>query len=152
MELYNILVQHKKTKQIKRFKNIKDANLFIKYNNVHNFKELNCWKEAKDFSVIVYKITSKIPSSEIYGITSQIKRAAVSIPSNIAEGAGRNTNKDFSRFIAIALGSTFELETLFIIASELNFIDTKDIEELNLRLNKIQKMLVNFQKHLNNEK
>jgi len=119
---------------------------------VHNFKELNCWKEAKDFSVIVYKITSKIPSSEIYGITSQIKRAAVSIPSNIAEGAGRNTNKDFSRFIAIALGSAFELETQFIIASELNFIETKDIEELNLRLNKIQKMLVNFQKHLNNEK
>jgi len=74
---------------------------------MHNFKELNCWQEEKDFSVIVYKITSKFPSSEIYGITSQIKRAAVSIPSNIAEGAGRNLNKDFSRFIAIALGSAF---------------------------------------------
>lgn len=83
---------------------------------MHNFKELNCWKEAKDFSVIVYKIAAKFPSSEIYGITSQIKRAAVSIPSNIAEGAGRNTNKDFSRFISIALGSAFELETQFIIA------------------------------------
>jgi four helix bundle protein len=116
---------------------------------MHNFKELNCWQEAKDFSVVVYKITSKFPTSEIYGITSQIKRAAVSIPSNIAEGAGRNTNKDFSRFIGISLGSSFELETQFIIASELNFIDKLDVEELILRLNKIQKMLVNFQKHLN---
>jgi four helix bundle protein len=116
---------------------------------MHNFKELNCWQEAKDFSVVVYKITSKFPTSEIYGITSQIKRAAVSIPSNIAEGAGRNTNKDFSRFIGISLGSSFELETQFIIASELNFIDKFDVEELILRLNKIQKMLVNFQKHLN---
>ncbi|MCF6182070.1 four helix bundle protein [Lutibacter sp.] len=116
---------------------------------MHNFKELNCWQEAKDFSVIVYKITSNFPPSEIYGITSQIKRSAISIPSNIAEGAGRNTNKDFSRFIAIALGSSFELETQFIIASELNFIAEEDVEELILRLNKIQKMLVNFQKHLN---
>jgi four helix bundle protein len=94
---------------------------------VHNFKELNCWQEAKDFSVIVYKITSNFPSSEIYGITSQIKRSAISIPSNIAEGAGRNTKKDFSRCIAIALGSSFELETQFIIASELNFIAEEDV-------------------------
>ena len=116
---------------------------------MHNFKELNCWQEAKDFSVFTYEITSKFPSSEIYGITSQIKRAAVSIPSNIAEGAGRNTNKDFSRFISIALGSAFELETQFIIASELNFITEENVEELILRLNKIQKMLVNFKKYLN---
>lgn len=117
---------------------------------MHNFKELNSWKEAKDFSVLVYKLTSKFPSSEIYGISSQIKRAVVSIPSNIAEGAGRNTNKDFSRFIAIALGSAFELETQLLIAHELEYITKKEIEDLLLKLNKIQKMLVNFQKHLNN--
>ena len=117
---------------------------------MHNFKELISWKEAKDFSVLVYKLTSNFPSSEIYGISSQIKRAAVSIPSNIAEGAGRNTNKDFSRFIAIALGSAFELETQLLIAHELEYITKIDIEELLLKLNKIQKMLVNFQKHLNN--
>ena len=116
---------------------------------MHNFKELNCWQEAKDFSVIVYKITSKFPSSEIYGITSQINRAVVSIPSNIAEGAGRNSNKDFSRFIAIALGSAFELETQLIIANELDFIKENEFVRTIERLNKIQKMLVNFQKHLN---
>ena len=117
---------------------------------MHNFKELNSWKEAKDLSVLIYKLTSKFPSSEIYGITSQIRRAAVSIPSNIAEGAGRNSNKDFSRFIAIALGSAFELETQLLIASEIDYIDNEDYKELIVSLNKIQKMLVNFQKHLKN--
>ncbi len=115
---------------------------------MHNFKELNSWKEAKDLSVLVYKLTSSFPSSEIYGITSQIRRAAVSIPSNIAEGAGRNSNKDFSRFIAIALGSTFELETQLLIAFEIDYIDNKNYTELLEKLNKTQKMLVNFQKHL----
>lgn len=116
---------------------------------MHNFKELNCWKEAKDFSILIYKQTSNFPTSEMYGISSQIKRAAVSIPSNIAEGAGRNTDKDFSRYIAIALGSSFELETQLIIANELEFIVDEECEKLLLKLSSIQKMLVNFQKHLN---
>jgi len=115
---------------------------------MHNFKELNSWKEAKELCVLIYKNVSIFPSSEIYGITSQIKRAVISIPSNIAEGAGRNTNKDFSRFIAIALGSSFELETQLIIANELNFMENETFQELVLKLNKIQRMLVNFQKHL----
>ena len=101
---------------------------------MHNFKELNYWKEAKDFSVLVYKVTSKFPSSEIYGISSQIKRAVVSIPSNIAEGAGRNTSKDFSRFIAIALGSSFELETQLIIANELDYIEKSEVYRINTKI------------------
>jgi len=116
---------------------------------MHNFKELNCWIEAKDFSLLTYKLTACFPSSEIYGITSQIKRAAVSIPSNIAEGAGRTTNKDFSRFVGIAIGSSFELETQLIIASELGYIEKESFVNLIVKLNKIQKMLVNFQKYLN---
>ncbi|HCE54302.1 MAG TPA: diversity-generating retroelement protein bAvd family protein [Lutibacter sp.] len=116
---------------------------------MHNFKELNIWNEAKDYCVLIYKVTSNFPASEIYGITSQIKRAVVSIPSNIAEGAGRNSDKDFSRFIAISLGSSFELETQLIIANELDFIDNEKLKELIKSLSKIQKMLVNFQKHLN---
>lgn len=116
---------------------------------MHNFKELNIWNEAKDYSVLIYKMTSNFPASEIYGITSQIKRAVISIPSNIAEGAGRNSDKDFSRFIAISLGSSFELETQLIIANELDFIDNEKFKELIETLSKIQKMLVNFQKHLN---
>ena len=114
----------------------------------HNFKELNVWKEAKDFSISVYKVTMNFPKSEVYGITSQINRAAVSISSNIAEGAGRNSNKDFARFVHIALGSSFELETQLIIALELNFIEQSSYNSLIEKLNKIQKMLVNFNKHL----
>ena len=116
---------------------------------MHNFKELNSWKEAKDLSVLIVKLTSTFPTSEIYGISAQINRAAVSIPSNIAEGAGRNSDKDFARFIGIAIGSTFELETQLIIANELSYLNNDKFDELILKLNSIQKMLVNFQKHLN---
>lgn len=115
---------------------------------MHNFKELNSWKEAKDLSVLIYKITKDFPTSETYGISAQINRAVVSIPSNIAEGAGRNSDKDFLRFIGIAIGSTFELETQLIIANELSYISNEKFEELILKLNNVQKMLVNFQKHL----
>ena len=89
---------------------------------MHNYKELNVWKGSKEFSVLIYKLTNSFPNSEIYGITAQINRSSVSIPSNIAEGAGRNSNKDFSRFIHIAIGSSFELETQLIIAHEIGFI------------------------------
>ncbi|MDO9261442.1 MAG: four helix bundle protein [Flavobacteriaceae bacterium] len=116
---------------------------------MHNFKELNSWKEAKDLSILIIKLTSAFPTSEIYGISAQINRAAVSIPSNIAEGAGRNSDKDFARFIGIAIGSTFELETQLIIANELSYLNNDKFDELILKLNSIQKMLVNFQKHLN---
>jgi len=115
---------------------------------MHNFKELNVWQEAKDFSVKMYNSTVNFPKSEIYGITSQIKRAAVSIPSNIAEGAGRTTNKDFARFVGIAIGSAFELETQLIISKELNYLEKNTYEKLVNELASIQKKLINFQKHL----
>ena len=115
----------------------------------HNFRELEVWKESKNLSIRVYNLTRQFPKSEMYGITLQINRAAVSIPSNIAEGAGRNSNKDFSRFINIALGSAFELETQLIITFELNFIENNEYEELIKEIHIIQKKLVNFNKYLN---
>lgn len=115
---------------------------------MHNFKELNVWKESKNFSVKMYKITKTFPSSELYGLTSQLNRATVSIPSNIAEGSGRETNKDFSRFINIALGSSFEVETQLIIAFELEFINKSDFDILIDKLNQIQKMLHSFNKYI----
>ena len=116
----------------------------------HNFRELEVWKESKNLSILVYRLTREFPNSEMYGITSQINRSAISIPSNIAEGAGRNSNKDFSRFINIALGSAFELETQLIIAFELNFIENNVYEGLIKEIHVIQKKLVNFNKFLNN--
>lgn len=118
---------------------------------MHNFKELNIWKDSKEFSLKVYKEVSKFPSSEMFGITSQIKRCVISIPSNIAEGAGRNSKKDFSRFISIAIGSSFELETQLIIAKDLKFIDEPSFVKLNDRLSKIQKMLIKFKKYLDSK-
>lgn len=118
---------------------------------MHNFKELEIWKESKDFSVAIYKLTMGFPKSEIYGLTSQINRAVISIPSNIAEGAGRETDKDFSRFISMALGSSFELETQLIIAFEINYLDKVTFDELIGKLNIIQKKLVNFNKYLKNK-
>lgn len=78
---------------------------------MHNFRELRIWQEAMEVTKVVYKVTAKFPIDERYSLTSQINRSAVSIPSNIAEGAGRNSDKEFNQFLGIALGSAFELET-----------------------------------------
>lgn len=118
---------------------------------MHNFKELNVWKESKDFCVLIYKLTNTFPNSEKYGIVSQINRSSVSMPSNIAEGAGRNSNNDFARFIHIATGSSFELETQLMIAFEIGYIDKENFEEIINKLNSIQKMLVSFNKYLKNK-
>jgi four helix bundle protein len=115
---------------------------------MHNFKELNVWLEAKNFSISIYQMTKLFPKSEVYGLTSQMNRSAVSIPSNIAEGAGRNSVKDFSRFINIAIGSSFELETQLIIVYELKMINENLFNDLSKKLDKTQRMLVNFNKYL----
>ena len=83
---------------------------------MHNFRELTIWKEAMEITKATYSITKKFPASELYGLTSQINRASVSIPSNIAEGSGRNGNNEFVHFLHISIGSCFELETQMILA------------------------------------
>src|SRR5208337_5175176 len=88
-------------------------------------KDLDVWKEAMNLAKQAYFITSNFPKEEIYGLTSQIRRAAVSIPSNIAEGAARNSHKEFIQFLYIALGSVAELETQLLLARELGLV--KDI-------------------------
>ena len=79
--------------------------------NMHNFKDLKVWQKAIDLAVDVYKAMLQLPNEEKFGLISQIKRAAISIPSNIAEGAGRNSNTEFNHFLGIANGSSFELQT-----------------------------------------
>lgn len=114
----------------------------------HNFKELKVWQKARLLVVEVYKLTAKFPSSEKFSLVSQVNRAVVSISSNIAEGAGRNTDKDFAHFLDIAMGSSFEIESQLMNAKDLNFITDKDLQNILLQLNEIQKMLVGFQKTL----
>ena len=108
---------------------------------MHNFRELKIWQEALEISKLTYKLTKSFPSSEIYGLTSQMNRAAVSIPSNIAEGAGRNGNKEFTQFLNIAIGSCFELETQIILAFEFAYIKKEELEKFLLDINKLEKMI-----------
>lgn len=109
-------------------------------------KDLKVWKESMALVVMIYDITEQFPSKESFGLTSQIRRAAVSIPSNIAEGAGRKGGKEFSRFLFIALGSLSEIETQLEIAYRLHYIE--NIESVNKNIYFIRKMLANLIKSL----
>jgi len=92
-------------------------------------KDLDAWKSSMELAVKVYELTDKFPKTEIFGLTNQMRRAAVSISSNIAEGAARQTNKEFTQFLYIALGSNSELETQLLLAKEIGYIsDITDIE------------------------
>lgn len=107
---------------------------------MHNFRDFNVWKKGMDLVTKIYKATSGFPSEEKFGITSQIRRCAVSIPSNIAEGCGRKTDKDFSRFLAISLGSQYELETQLIVSNSIGFLQKELLDKLLIELNEIQRM------------
>lgn len=111
---------------------------------MHQFKELEIWKRGRLFCSEIYKITSNFPESEKFGLTNQLRRACVSIPSNIAEGSSRSSNKDFLRFLEIAIGSAYEIETQLLIAFDLNFINTDEIEKVAKELNEIIKMISRF--------
>ncbi|TDK50131.1 four helix bundle protein [Algoriphagus formosus] len=116
---------------------------------MHRYKELKVWQKAIDLAVEVYRITEKLPAEERFGLISQINRCAISIPSNIAEGAGRNTNKDFNHFLGISLGSSFELDTQMIISNRLGYVNNADFEEIEKELEYIQNMIVKLKQNLN---
>ena len=110
----------------------------------HN--KLNVWKRSIDLVTKVYDTTSSFPEEEIYGLSSQIRRASVSIPSNIAEKAGRNSNKEFIQFLSVAQGSIAELETQLIISQNLGYI--KEGDGVFSELDEISKMIIGLQKSL----
>ncbi len=91
-----------------------------------DYKELDAWKESMKLVKLVYEITQNFPDEEKYGLVSQLRRASVSIPSNIAEGCSRSSNKEYKRFVEISLGSILELETQLIIATQLNMIQKEN--------------------------
>lgn len=116
---------------------------------MHNFRELNIWKKAMNLAKVVITEAQDFPENQKHGISSQICRAAVSIPSNIAEGSGRTSDKEFSRYLDIAKGSSYELETQLMLSLELNFIQKEKFDIILNQLNELQKMLRGFQKTLN---
>ena len=117
---------------------------------VRTHKDLDIWKMSIDLVKDIYTLTESFPKDEQFGLTSQLRRAAVSIPSNIAEGSARNGNKEFIRFCYISLGSLSEVETQIIIARELNFIQTRLSSEVLEKVEIIRKKLLNFIKYLKN--
>jgi len=113
----------------------------VKARKSRSFRDLDVWKLSIDLVKEVYQVTGKFPASEIYGLTNQIRKAAVSIPSNIAEGQSRNFLREFKQYLAIALGSLGELETQLIIATEINYLTTDELNSLLTGLDIIRKML-----------
>jgi four helix bundle protein len=114
----------------------------------HNFKNLQTWKRARVLVKQVYVITQKFPDEEKYGLISQMRRAAVSIPSNISEGCGRKTTKDFSHFLDIAIGSTCELETQFYLSCDLEYISEDYMTRFATEISTIRRMIIAFQSKL----
>lgn len=115
---------------------------------MHNYKKLNVWISSISLVKNIYNLTRKFPKEEMFVLTQQLRRAAISIPSNIAEGAGRNSNAQFKNFLQISIGSCFELETQLIISKELEYISEEELESISKELDSIMKMNHNLQKTL----
>jgi four helix bundle protein len=108
---------------------------------VRTFRELVVWQKALDLVKEIYRVTQEFPKEEIFGLTSQLRRAAVSVPSNIAEGQGRLTEKEFRQFLGNARGSLAEVETQIIIANDLDFINDQDFKNLSAMITEVGRVL-----------
>ena len=115
---------------------------------MNKFKDLIVWQKAMDLCVDIYLLTDLFPTHEKFGLISQIKRCVVSISSNIAEGAGRNSKNEFKHFLSVSLGSSFELETQLILANRINYFNNKKLDEVLAKLDEVQKMITGLQKSL----
>ncbi len=118
-------------------------------NNIKSYKDLLIWQKGIKIVILVYKLVKSLPHEELYALSNQLKRASVSVPSNIAEGYGRNTDKSFSHFLDISRGSLFEIETQLIIANELGFIkDEVLFKDVLSQIEEESKMINSFSKTL----
>ncbi len=117
-----------------------------------NYKELKVWKKAHGLALEVYKLTNNFPENEKYGIITQIRRAATSIPTNIAEGCGQIDNGNLIRFFGIARGSSFELEYLILLAKDINYLKEEEYCKINKKITLIISMITNLIKSIDKEK
>jgi len=115
---------------------------------MQNFMDLQVWEKSHLLAVDIYSLTKSFPKEELYGLTSQIRRSAYSIPANIAEGCGRNSKADFARFLSISFGSACELEYFLILVKDLNFINENDYQKINQSVIEVKRMLSSFIKKL----
>jgi len=113
-----------------------------------DFKKLNVWRKAHQLTLTVYRYTRDFPREELYCLTSQLRRAVASVPTNIAEGCGRNSDAELARFLTIAMGSASEVEYHLLLANDLGFIKKADYQKLNIDIIEIKRMLATFIKKL----
>jgi len=111
---------------------------------MQEFKNLIVWKESHSIALCIYKITDKFPRKELFGITSQIRRAATSVSANISEGCGRNSQKDFIRFLNMAMGSANETEYLLILSKDLNYLEEESFENISNSIKTLKKQISNL--------
>jgi four helix bundle protein len=113
-----------------------------------DFRQLKVWEKSDLVALAIYKATKKFPKEELYGLTSQIRRASMSVPTNIAEGCGRYTDAEFARFLQIAMGSASETEYQLILARDLEFLPKETYERLHADVEEVKRMLAAFLKTL----
>ena len=109
-----------------------------------SYRELDVWKEARKLVSLVYLTTRQFPKEEVYGIVNQMRKCAISIPSNIAEGCGRKTSKETIHFLYISRGSLYELETQSFLSKDLKFISEEELDKLLIQINACMKLLNGF--------
>jgi four helix bundle protein len=108
---------------------------------IKTYKDLIVWQKSIPLVVLIYTVTRSFPREELYALTSQLRRSAISIPSNIAEGYGRRSCGDYKRFLNVSMGSLFELETQMLLAKELGFASEALYTEVSIKINEIERML-----------
>lgn len=106
---------------------------------MRDFRTLKIWQDSHQLTLDIYKVTKTFPREELFALTSQMRRASASIPTNIAEGCGRGTNKDFARFLQIAIGSAYELDYHLILANDLSYLGSHTYKSLNEKVIKLKK-------------
>ena len=111
---------------------------------MRDFRKLNVWKKAHELTLEIYQVTRKFPKEELYGITNQIRKAAVSVPNNIAEGCGRDSEKELQRFSTIAMGSASEVEYLLLLSFDLKYLLKAEYQKLDEKTIEVKKMLSRF--------
>lgn len=118
---------------------------------MRDFKKYDVWELSHKFNLEIYRITSVFPKQELYGLTSQIRRASLSIPTNISEGCGRSSDKELNQFLNIALGSALETEYLLILSKDLDYIQTDVFLNLESKINEIKSKIYSLKSKLTSQ-
>lgn len=117
-----------------------------------DFRQLKVWEKSHQLALAIYKATKEFPKEELYGLTSQIRRSSMSIPTNIAEGCGRNTDADFARFLQMAMGSASETEYQLLLSHDLGFLDKEQYDKLNIDVTEVKRMLASLLKTIRTDR